>query len=60
MIARERDIWQWQNVTKVTWTEGQYSSRLTLGGKAVLGEGCRASCDSSQDACYLGVWISFN
>src|SRR3954470_12690342 len=41
-------------VTKVTWTKGQGGSRLILGGKAVLGEGCRASCDSSRDACFLG------
>src|SRR6478752_3657755 len=40
-------------VTKVTWTKGQGGSRLSLGGKAVLGEGCRASCDSSRDACFL-------
>ena len=40
-------------VTKVTWTKGQGGSRLPLGGKAVLGEGCRASCDSSRDACFL-------
>ena len=42
------------NVTKVTWTKGQCKAMLTLGGKAVLGEGCRASCDSSRDACFLG------
>jgi hypothetical protein len=42
-------------VTKVTWTEGQGGSRLSLGGKAVLGEGCRASCDSSRDACFFGL-----
>src|SRR5205823_14457298 len=41
------------------WTEGQCSSRLFLGGKAVLGEGCRASCDSSQDACFFGGEIIF-
>src|ERR1041385_6555208 len=40
-------------VTKVTWTKGQGGSRLILGGKAVLGEGCRAACDSSQDACFF-------
>jgi hypothetical protein len=40
-------------VTKVTWTKGQCGSRLSLGGKAVLGEGCRASRDSSWDACFL-------
>src|SRR5579864_1077341 len=40
-------------VTKVTWTKGQGGSRLFLGGKAVLGEGCRASRDSSRDACFL-------
>ena len=42
-------------VTKVTWTKGQGGSRLSLGGKAVLGEGCRASCDSSRDACFFGI-----
>src|SRR5690242_11365456 len=33
------------NVTKVTWTTGQRGSMLSLGGKAVLGEGCLASCE---------------
>lgn len=33
------------NVTKVTWTAGQHGSMLSLGGKAVLGEGCLASCE---------------
>src|SRR5260221_5278736 len=28
------------NVTKVMWTNGQYHPTLSLGGKAVLGEGC--------------------
>ena len=41
----KRDIVAAAKVTKVTWTEGQGGSRLSLGGKAVLGEGCRASCD---------------
>jgi len=27
------------------WTKGQYGHTLESGGKAVLGEGCRASCD---------------
>jgi hypothetical protein len=41
------------NVTKVTWTKGQRGSILFLGGKAVLGEGCLASCEPSQDACFF-------
>ena len=49
----KRDIVTGAKVTKVTWTKGQGGSRLILGGKAVLGEGCRASCDSSRDACFL-------
>lgn len=50
----KRDIIARAKVTKVTWSKGQGGSRLFLGGKAVLGEGCRASCDSSRDACFLG------
>ena len=50
----KRDIVTAAEVTKVTWTKGQGGSRLSLGGKAVLGEGCRASCDSSRDACFFG------
>ena len=49
----QRDIVGVAKVTKVTWTKGQGGSRLILGGKAVLGEGCRASRDSSRDACFL-------
>jgi hypothetical protein len=41
-------------VTKVTWTNGQGSSRLSLGGKAVLGEGCRASCDLRGTLVFFG------
>jgi hypothetical protein len=49
----KRDIVTTRKVTKVMWTKGQGGSRLILGGKAVLGEGCRASCDSSRDACFF-------
>jgi hypothetical protein len=40
----------------VTWTRGQCRAILLLGGKAVLGEGCLASCDSLRRT--LAFWAA--
>jgi len=42
-------------VTKVMWTKGQYTNTLRGGGKAVLGEGCRASCDELAGRLIFGA-----